>query len=70
MTTESHLCQCRRHLECPHCVHVGRDDRDTLVDALGVQESELAVEVNLEIEGEINTPHPNFVAFRRYSMLV
>ena len=42
-----HLVQGQGHLEVPHGVHVGSNDRNSSVAAFGVSEAETPYEVNL-----------------------
>ena len=42
-----HLVQGQGHLEVPHGVHVGSNDRNSSVAAFGVSEDETPYEVNL-----------------------
>ncbi len=44
---EAHLAQSTGHLKGPSGVHVGGDDRDTIVVVLGVTEDKLSTEVHL-----------------------
>ena len=63
-----HLCQSGRHLEGPHGVHVGGDDRDPLVGSAGIKEVELSVQVDLQ--GEKNFLIPQRLIRGTFSFLV
>ena len=55
-----HLVQGQGHLEGPHGVHVGSNDRDSSVAAFGVSEAETPHEVNL---GKVKAGEGGYCSF-------